>query len=291
MLFSANTYNTLRKLGDREGVRAMLDAGFPALDMSFFAGSWLFTHEGNKLALAKELRAIADGSGAVFNQAHAPFGRTEVFYEKFLPVFPEMFECCAILGVKNIVVHPLHDLPYYGNEEALFDMNMEFYSSLKHFAEDSGVRIALENMWQYHPKKRQVVDSVGSDPHELCRYYDTLNDPKHFTVCLDLGHVALCDREPEDAILTVGHDRLGALHVHDVDYVSDLHTVPFGSKMNWDNICRSLAQIDYKGDLTLEADNFFKDVDNEFYPTVLKFMADVARHLTKKIEGYKQASI
>ena len=54
---------------------------------------------------------------------------------------------------------------------------------------------------------------------------------------------------------------------------------------------RSLAQIDYKGDLTLEADNFFVGVDNEFYPVALKFMADVARHLTKKIEGYKAASV
>ncbi|MBO7170820.1 MAG: TIM barrel protein, partial [Clostridia bacterium] len=219
MLFSANTYVAQQKFGTVDGIKAMIDAGFPALDMSFFAGSWFFTHEGDRIAIAKELRALADGHGVIFNQAHAPFGPTDVFYEKYFPSFAEMFECCSVLGVQDVVVHPLQHLRYYGNEEALFDINMEFYNSIKHFAEETGIRIAIENMWQRHPVNNHIVDSVCADPRELCRYYDTLGDSKNFTVCLDLGHVALCEREPEDAIRTIGHERLGALHVHDVDYV------------------------------------------------------------------------
>lgn len=287
MLFSSSTFVPQQKLGTIEGIKAMIDAGFPALDMSFFASSWLFTYEGDKLAVAKELRALADDRGVIFNQAHAPFGPTDVFYEKYFPKFAEMFECCSVLGVQNVIVHPLQHLRYYGNEEALFDINMEFYTSIRHFAEETGIRIALENMWQRHPQNNHVVDSVCADPKELCRYYDALGDNKHFTVCLDIGHVAICEREPEDAIRIIGHDRLGALHVHDVDYVSDLHLAPGASKLNWDNICRALAEIDYSGVFTLEADNFYRKADKEFYPTVLKFLADNARYLAGKVDSYR----
>ena len=287
MLFSNNTGMAQKKFGELEGVKKIIAAGFPAIDMSLWQGSWLFTYEGDKLALVKEMKKIADDSGVIFNQAHAPFGKADIFYENYLPRFPEMFEYCGILGIKNVVVHPVMPTRYYGNEEALFDTNMEFYTSIKPLAENSGVKIAIENMWEYHPQKKQIVDSVCSDPYELCRYYDTLNDGKNFTVCLDLGHVGLCNREPEDVIKIIGGDRLGALHVHDVDYISDLHTVPGGSKLNWDNICRALGEIDYKGEITLEADNFFRKFDDEFYPTVLKFLSDTARFLAERVDSYR----
>ena len=170
MLFSTNTFVPQQKFGTVEGVKKIIEAGFPAIDMSFFNGSWLFTYEGDKIGLAKEMRKIADDSGVIFNQAHAPFGKTDIFYENYFPRFPEMFECCAVLGIKNVVVHPLQHLRYYGNAEELFNINMEFYNSIKHFAADSGVKIALENMWEYHPQKKHVVDSVCADPAELCRY-------------------------------------------------------------------------------------------------------------------------
>ena len=183
MLFSSSTFVPQQKLGTIEGIKAMIDAGFPALDMSFFASSWLFTYEGDKLAVAKELRALADDRGVIFNQAHAPFGPTDVFYEKYFPKFAEMFECCSVLGVQNVIVHPLQHLRYYGNEEALFDINMEFYTSIKHFAEKTGILIALENMWQRHPQNNHVVDSVCADPKELCHIL--LLQPPHFYHSLD----------------------------------------------------------------------------------------------------------
>jgi sugar phosphate isomerase/epimerase len=144
-------------------------------------------------------------------------------------------------------------------------------------------------MWQNRPVTGYICDDVCADPRELNRYYDALNDPEAFTVCLDLGHVALCGREPQDAIRTIGHDRLGALHVHDVDYVHDLHTLPGSARINWDAVCRALADIDYKGEFTLESDGFLNKYDVEFRPTATRFMADVCKHLTGKIEAYKAA--
>ena len=75
--------------------------------------------------------------------------------------------------------------------------------------------------------------------------------------------------------------------VHDVDFISDLHTLPGMSRLNWDNICLALAEIDYKGVFTLEADKFLNGIDLELYPSAIKFMADTAKHLASRIEQYK----
>ena len=167
-------------------------------------------------------------------------------------------------------------------------MNMEFYRSLIPLADAHGVRICIENMWQGHPVTHRICDDVCADPHELATYYDTLNDPKHFTVCLDIGHVALCGREPEDAIRILGRDRLGALHVHDVDYVSDLHQLPGIGKINWGNVLQALADIRYAGELTLEADSFLHRYDDAYLPTATRFMADTAKYMADKLERLMQ---
>ena len=56
--------------------------------------------------------------------------------------------------------------------------------------------------------------------------------------------------------------------------------------MNWDEICKALAEIGYKGHFTFESDNFLKRYDDEFIPTALRFMYDTAKYLVAKIEKY-----
>lgn len=275
------------KIGLFRGMEMFMDAGFPALDLSLFKYDFVMSDDYKKTA--EELRKFVEARGVFFNQAHAPFGGG---YDKYttetVPNFPRIFEFCGILGVKNIVVHPLQRGRYYGQEEILFDLNMEFYSKLAPYAKDTGVKIAIENMWHYDPHTGYIVDDTCADPHELVRYYDTLNDPDAFTICLDLGHVGLCGREPEDAIKVIGHDRLGAIHAHDVDYRNDLHTLPGLSKLNYDAICRSLAEIDYVGDFTLEAEYFAKNFPDEHLPSALRFMSETAKLYADKIDSYKK---
>ena len=225
MLYSCQTSFLAARLGSVSAAAdALMDAGHPAIDISLFGqNDYLFSESWQDMA--KELRQRAEARGAVYNQAHAPFGGGYDHYtQKLIPTFPRVFEFCELLGVRQIVVHPLQKGRYYGHEQELFDMNMEFYRSLIPLSEKHGIKIAIENMWQTHPVTHRICDDACADPHELAAYYDTLNDPTHFTVCLDIGHTALCGREPEDAIRVLGKDRLGALHVHDVDYCNDLHT-------------------------------------------------------------------
>ena len=285
MLYSCQTCHLASRLGINAAVDAMLDAGYPALDISLFGNNGFMLAEDWR-DTAKALRAKAETRGAVFNQAHAPFGGGYEHYTKnLIPTFPRVFEFCEELGVRQIVVHPLQQGRYYGRERELFDMNMDFYRSLIPLSDNHGIKIAIENMWQTHPVTHRICDDVCANPHELAAYFDTLNDPEHFTVCLDIGHVALCGREPEDAIRVLGHDRLGALHVHDVDYINDLHTIPYLGRVNWSAVVDALADIRYKGEFTMESDAFLARHPNDFLPTATRFMADTTKYLAEKLEA------
>lgn len=285
MLFSTQTEKLVANFGLYEGVKMLMDAGFPALDFTMYhLGDYFYAEDWKETA--KKLRSMADERGVIFNQVHAPFGGGITYYtEKLVPLMPRVFEFASILGAKQAIVHPLQDGRYYGNEKRLFDMNMEFYASFVPIAKNTGVKVAIENMWQTHPITGHIVDDVCADPKELALYYDTLNDPDHFTICLDLGHVALCNREPQDAIRFLGHDRLGALHVHDVTYRDDTHTLPGVGKIWWDAVTQALADIDYTGEFTLEADEFFNGFALEMRPRASVFMADQARFLAAQVDA------
>lgn len=286
MLLSTQTECTVRRFGIENGIERICLAGFDAIDMSFFSALSLFTDDNYK-ELCNRIKTIAHSNGAIFNQAHAPFGGGYDYYtQNLVPTFPRIFECASILGVRQIIVHPLQRGRYYGHEEELFELNMDFYRSLIPLSEKYGVKIALENMWQHNPRAGYIVDDVCADPEELAKYYDTLNDSTHFTVCLDTGHVALCNREPQDAIRTLG-SRLGALHVHDVDYKTDMHTLPGMGLIDWEEVTLALAQTGYSGEFTFEADSFLRHAPDDFYDTALKFMADRGKNLISHIEMHK----
>lgn len=63
-------------------------------------------------------------------------------------------------------------------------------------------------------------------------------------------------------IHSLGSRRLQALHIHDNCFDKDIHTLPFLGKIPFPDVMKALHNIDYKGDLTFEADNFIKNLPN-----------------------------
>ncbi len=284
MIISTQTEKLAKEYGLEVAVEMLADAGFNGIDISMFdISSPIFGDEYREYA--QRLVALAEKKGISYVQAHAPFGGGYERYSNVLvPLLPRAIEFCSLVGIPNIVIHPLQPGRYYGNESDIFDTNLEFYRNLAPIAKSFGVKIAIENMWQRHPVTGQIVDDTLADPNELARMYDTLDDPETFTVCLDIGHIALCRREPEDAVRIIGAKRLGCLHIHDVDYLLDLHTLPGVAKINWMNVLTALAEVGYSGAFNLEADNFYRGFLPEQYPIVAKFMADISRTFAEKLE-------
>ena len=293
MIYSTQTLAAMTRFGIFRAVEIIADAGFPAIDLTLY-GSWeqiksILT--GDIQSSAERLCLAAKRRNVIFNQAHAPFfgNRDGSYPDMIKELLPKCMALCAELKVPHIVVHPSH--PYYfGRKREILDENLKLYRTLAPIARHYGVKIALENMWRTHKKEGRIIDSVYSNPRELADAYDALDNPECFTVCLDIGHVALTGREPTDAIRTIGHDRLGALHVHDVDYISDLHTLPGAVRgINFDKVCEALGEINYRGDLTLEADGFLDGFDNLLFSDALKFMNSVAKKLAERVDFYRKA--
>ena len=242
------------------------------------------------------MRAYAEDKGLTFSQAHAPHGssftdeaRTE---KRFFEIVTSM-KNAALPGVKNIVVHPCQHLTFWeeGMPERLFEINMAFYRRLLPYAEEYGIRVCTENMFQGDMQILNV-HSTCSRPAEMIRYFDEINHPL-FGCCLDIGHTSVVREDAASFIRALGAKRLTCLHVHDVDGMHDNHTLPyFGAVYEWDShmgeytggvnwvrFMKTLAEVGYTGDLTFEADNFLSNFPNDFKPRAVKFMVDTGRYL------------
>ena len=288
MILSTQTNHIFNVFGEKEGIDVFARAGFDAIDFSMFSmsddASYMNSCDVNEYA--KSLRKTAEDAGLHFNQAHAPFPGWRVgddaYNEKLPPRVIRAIKIAGLLGAKAIVVHPIA-VPGGGEKQKEFNLN--YYREMEQVALDYGVKIALENMWGWDGRRNYIVPNVCSFGEDLCDYYDELN-PEAFTVCLDLGHCGLVGDEADHAIRVLGNKRLGALHVHDNNYRDDTHTLPYdrAGKMNWDKITSALGEIDYKGDLTFEADNFLARFDRDTLPVATAFMAQIGRALIEKIE-------
>ena len=284
MLLSTNTSNVLMHYSAEKTVDMLQTAGFTAIDFSFFDPVWY--SEEREDAFFSELRKYAENAGMCFNQAHAPFHSsfpdTEQTKNRFWEIVSALRRA-ALLGAKTIVVHPVQHLKYAdeGVPQQLFEMNMEFYGKLIPYCQEFGIKVAVENMWQYHPWPK-ITHSTCSTPEEMNRYLDTLNSP-WITGCLDVGHASLVGQSPDEFVLAMGSDRLGTLHIHDVTKTEDSHTMPYQGVIDWHKLMQALGTIGYQGDLTFECDGFFKKLPAELYPEALRLLAHTGHVLINGI--------
>lgn len=275
---------------EKESVKILANAGFDAISYTFgtpqFYNGEMSDDECRKYCA--DLKKYAEGYGMIFNQAHAPCpsGSSDpVEAERLFKNIVRSMRNASYLNIKTIVVHGMDHLYHYadGGAQQLFELNMDFYKRLKPYCEKYEIRIALENLPQTKSfvLGEKVVDSVCSSPEEFILYLDTLGN-EYFTACFDIGHAMITGHNPEDFIRTLGKERLTSLHVHDNNGLRDWHTLPYyGGMANWNGIMKTLVEIGYTGDLTLEAGNFLSPLPRELYPAAAEMMASVAKHLRK----------
>jgi sugar phosphate isomerase/epimerase len=293
MLLSNLTQWVGNHLPEKEAVRINAEAGFDAYDISLFQltrdKEYIFNRD-DYVEVAKDLRAYADSLGIVCNQSHAPFpssvGKEEEDKEIFNKIVRAM-EIASILGAKIIVVHPKQHLIHAEHPDELFEMNVEFYKSLIPYCEKFGIKVACENMWQWYNGNKVPSDSTCSRAWEFNKYIDAI-DSEWIVGCLDIGHVSLMNADIPEFIRQMGNKRLQALHVHDTDYKADKHTAPFMEKIDFVAMCKALAEIDYKGDFTFEADAFYQRKPLELLPATTKYLCEIGRYLISVFEEAKK---
>lgn len=278
MYISVELYAIAEKFGDYKAVEMAAEAGFDAIDYSYYRGKECEEVLGDGYReYAKKLRAHLDNVGIICNQAHAPYSskyglKFDTSDQRYLYTL-RAIEAASILGAKNIVVHVMSVPDGVDFEQ----YNIDYYKSFIPYCEKFGIHIAVENLFYRDAKRRSFPSKLGT-PEELNRVVEKINSP-WFAACVDTGHAALTGHEPEDFIKAVNPSILKALHVQDNDYLDDRHVLPYTGELNWEAIMTSLKAAGYTGDLTFEITKYLDKFPKEIFPDVLRFAATVGRHL------------
>ena len=285
-LISTEIFSAARVIGEEKAIELYAKAGFDAWDFSMFQmGAYDWTNkklmdtghplQGKDYAeFAKRLRKIGEDNGIHCNQSHAPFPSS---CQPIRDRLKRAIECTAIAGGKICIIHPCN------NDTA--EKNAEMYFELLPFAKEHGVKIATENMWNWDREKDQASKAACSHHDDFLAHIKAVNDPD-FVACLDIGHSEMrgLDTSAREMILTLG-EHLQALHIHDVDKHHDSHQIPFSLNVDFETVIRSLKEIDYKGYLTLEADQYLKAFDEDNIFEGMKNMANAAKKLADMYEN------
>lgn len=287
MRYISTNISPFYKVGDRKQVvKTLKDAGFTAYDFSMFCNERHkpyndFLSADDYVEKAKDLRAYADSIGIACNQSHAPFPTAikgnEEFNKQMFDLVCRAIEVSGILGVKVCVVHPCND---YTAEE-----NAKLYKKFEPYARKAGVKIGVENMWNWALGSPTATPAACSHHDDFRKHLDLLPSDV-FVACLDLGHAQMAGLNTSAVqMIETLNERLEALHVHDVDGLHDNHQLPFTQKTEFEPIVQALKKVGYKGDITLEADCFASNAPVELQEAVAKYASAVAGYFKERLDN------
>ncbi len=275
------------RLGDVKAVEIICQSGFTGIDYSMFS----MNEEGKPLNGSNytdhvaRVKEAADKYGIPFVQSHAPFPSAkkndEEYNKTIFSYIERSFQISHKLGVEIMVVHPLSFVT--GGTD--FELNYSFYQRLVPYIKQTGVRVALENMWGRNDIG-YVPNACGTG--KTFRQMMDMLDPELFVACLDIGHCGMVGQTAQSMIRELGHKHLHALHVHDNDKLRDAHVFPFNGTVEWSKVTKALAEIDYDGNLTFEADNTLKHCPEFFLPTAEKYLFEIGKALVTMINSNKK---
>lgn len=276
--------SALFRLGDYQTIlKTLKESGFTAYDFSM---SWEGPNSklicaDDYLDKAKALRAYADSIGIKCNQTHAPLTREALgeyeYGERGEQLLLRALEISGILGAKVCVVHQL--------KLATPKENAEFFKRLEPTARRAGVKIALENLWNWD-RENDCAKKVACSTHESFLEYLSELDEDLFVACVDTSHAGMkgLDTSPVKIIDALG-GRLQAMHLSDSDYRFDQHWLPFSMQYNFEEIILALKRNGYRGDITFEMDKYFNRFPTELLPSVLRQTAAIGHYFKNRIGG------
>ncbi len=270
------TWNIRERVGDIEAFNMIKDAGFDAVDYSFYwPGSGHDMLKGDYVAYAKRLREHLDAIGLSCVQAQAPLEmRYGDPFDMACPHYRDIvhsLEFAAILGAKHIVVHAIDPV---GACDPI-DYNDRFYKSLEPYCQQFDIQIAIENLFVFAAGGTGCAELIGT-AEKMKELLNRLSSPC-FGLCVDVGHAAITGTQPQELIRALKDAKLIALHIQDTDMVHDLHLMPYMGKHNWPEVMAALKEIGYGGDFTFEVFNALKPVPTALLPDALRYAERVGR--------------
>lgn len=272
MIPTIETYIPIKRLGVKEGLRAIASSGFSAVDFTFYFELEALVEQDDYLIIARDAHELMGELGLVCTQAHAPFslcpGEERAQSERKFRNIVRSMQMASIMGAKIIVVHS----PAAPTQDETEIAALRLYRALMPYCREFGIRIGVENL-----------GNALSTPESLNRVLAQL-DEKWFTACFDVGHAWMLGIAPQDFIRKIKSGRLGALHIHDNDGTDDQHQLPYWGTIDWKAVICALKEVNYAGELTFEAWRFLDSFPTELLRAALDFEACVATELAELME-------
>ena len=282
MKISSEIQSIVNVVGEDKALAMMGKAGFDAWDFSMFnmktpKRSFFRKKYGlvtdDYLKFARHMKEVGLRNGMVCNQSHAPFPSLN---DDVFPYLERALECTAEAGGNICVMHPDNNLSA--------EKNAEWFLKLLPTAKQYGVKIAVENMWNWDKLKNQAAPAACSDPESFLAHIHAVNDP-YFVAVLDIGHAEMRGLNTSAVEMIHALDtNLQALHIHDNDRHHDSHQIPFSMNVDFDAIVKALKDIHYDGYFTLEADSYMAKYKHHAMQGVQN-LTDAGRKLADMFEA------
>ena len=300
MRVGVSTAKLFELLGVEGAFKMLSEVGIDCVDFGFdFDVPMWKVNRGDKDNLfaksAEELvehyrahKRAADKYGVAIHQAHAPFpswfnGNPDA-NEFALAAIKKCFPILKMMDCHYLIVHPAMNITESrALPEDEMQVNIDLYSALIEDARANDVVVCLENM--FTSNRRKIYQAVCSDPHEVVKYVDRLNEiagEKRFAFCYDTGHGLLVGHDPLIALKVMG-DRVETLHVHDNDGWDDQHTQPYSGRLDWERFLAGLKAIGYKGAMTLEIGTLCYIYPPELLQDAYRLAAAEGRYFARRL--------
>ncbi len=211
---------------------------------------------------ARYVGECAEKAGVVVGQAHAPqlcMMPQDGSYREPEEIFYRAIEACKLMGTPHLVFHPIFYRARIRSESLLDEImayNIRWFSTLKSTAREFGVKVALENSFDF-PKCQEP----GDPRYNFTTAEDMLNllygvDSEMFCFCLDTGHANLAGQNVPEMVRAFG-ENLEVLHLNDnygmiSPIYSDVHTLLGLASLDVPSIFQALQEIEYGGIYNLE---------------------------------------
>lgn len=200
------------------------------------------------------LAQAAKKIGVEFGQSHVPFynvcQKPSTLPEDIDDMVDRSIRAAGILGAPWTVIHPGTALGDPSPLKRSKQLNLDYMRKRLETAEDCGVGLAIENMNAVRGGGRER--RYCSEVEELCDLIDTLRQESSLVgACWDFGHGNTMYASQAGALKYLG-ERLKVTHVHDNNTTRDDHVSPFRGNINWAEVMRTLAEMDYQHDFSYE---------------------------------------
>jgi sugar phosphate isomerase/epimerase len=235
---SANPTN----VGSCVGLAVAYDLGVELMHFalpSVLDGDWRKTLD-ELLPLVRPLRGRLAVHGAFMDMAPgSPDARVSALtHERYC----HAMDIAAELGASTVIFHANFIASIRTGEyrKGWHDRSVRFWEHTARYAEDRGIMIAIENMWEF-------------DPRIICDVLSEVDHP-NLRACLDVGHAHLFSDIPFDGWLAVIEPWLVHTHLNNNDGQVDVHRGLDDGVMDYGRILPMLRGLATPPSFTLEMD-------------------------------------